>query len=97
MFLEGVLQLDFLRHGHAVLGDGGRAPLFVQHHVAALGAQRDFDRFGKDFHALEQGLPGILAKLQFFSCHRIISFYLSDFELRLPPREGLGAPAPSFG
>ena len=41
--LEGVLQLDFLGHGHAVVGDGGGAPLLVQGDVAALGAEGGLD------------------------------------------------------
>ncbi len=40
--LERVLQFDFLGHGHAVLGDDGRAELLVDHHVAALRPQRQF-------------------------------------------------------
>ena len=31
---ERILQLDFLRHGHAVLGDDRRAKLFFDHSVA---------------------------------------------------------------
>ena len=39
--LEGVLEVDLLGDGDAVVGDGGRAPLLVEHHVAALGAEGD--------------------------------------------------------
>ena len=36
--LELVLELDLLGDRHAVLGHVGRAPGFLQHHVAPLGA-----------------------------------------------------------
>ena len=41
--LVGVLELDFLGDGHAVLGDGRGAELLVQKHVPALGTERDLD------------------------------------------------------
>ena len=44
--LEGVLQLDFLGHGHAVVGDGRGAILAVERHVAALRPQRRLHRVG---------------------------------------------------
>jgi hypothetical protein len=50
--LEGVLQLDLLGHGHAVVGDGGRAPLLVQRDVAALGAQRGLHGVGQGVASL---------------------------------------------
>ena len=36
-----VLELDLLGDGHAVVGDGGGAPLLVEDDVAALGPERD--------------------------------------------------------
>ena len=47
MFSMRVLQLDFLGDGDAVFGDGGRAEGFFEDDVAALGAERDFDRVGE--------------------------------------------------
>src|SRR3546814_14527965 len=44
--LERVVELDLAGHGHTIVGDGGRAPLLVQHDVAALGAKRHLDRVG---------------------------------------------------
>ena len=35
--LKGIVQLNLLGDGHAVVGDEGSAELLVQHHVAALG------------------------------------------------------------
>jgi hypothetical protein len=39
--LVGVLELDLLGDGHAVVGDRGGAPLLLEHDVAALRAERD--------------------------------------------------------
>ncbi len=41
--LEGIFQLDLLGYRHAIVGDGGSAPLLVERHVAPLGAQRGDD------------------------------------------------------
>src|SRR5690606_4360316 len=41
--LVGILELDLTGDGHAVVGDGGGAPLLVEHDVAALGAERHLD------------------------------------------------------
>src|SRR5699024_6582936 len=41
--LELVGQLDFLGHGHAVLGDGGSAEALLEHDIAALGTESDLD------------------------------------------------------
>ena len=47
--LEGIFELDLFGDGDAVMGDGGRAPLFVNGHVPASRAKRDF-------HGLRQGI-----------------------------------------
>src|ERR1043165_8587945 len=44
---ERVLQLDLLGDRHAVLRDGGRAELLVEHDVSALRAERDLNRVGE--------------------------------------------------
>src|SRR5258706_7966975 len=44
--LERILQLDFFCHGHAVLGDDGRAELLFDHRVPALGTERDLHGVG---------------------------------------------------
>ena len=56
--LELVLELDFLGDGHAVLGDGRGAEALVEHHVAALGAERDLDGVGEDVDAGEHARRG---------------------------------------
>jgi hypothetical protein len=45
-----VLELDLLGDGHAVVGDGGGAPLLVEDDVAALGAEGDADHVGQLVH-----------------------------------------------
>ena len=49
--LVGVLELDLLGDGDAVLGDRGRSPLLLQHDVAALRAERDAHGVGELVHA----------------------------------------------
>ena len=66
---ELVLELDFLRDRHAVLGDGGGAEALLEHRVAALGAERGLDGIGKDVHTLEHARAGVIAETYFFSCH----------------------------
>ena len=45
--LEWIFELDLLGDRDAVVGDGGRAELLVEHDVAALRAERDLDRVGQ--------------------------------------------------
>ena len=66
--LERILQLDFLGHGHAVLGDGGRAELLLDDDVAALGAERHLHRVGQRVHAAQNRLTGIFT-VQNLLCH----------------------------
>ena len=46
--LELVGELDLLRDGDAVLGDARRAEALLEHHVAALRAERHLHRMGQD-------------------------------------------------
>ena len=55
--LEGILQLDLLGDGDAVVGDGGRAELLVEGDVAALGAEGDLDGVGQGVDAPLEGRP----------------------------------------
>ena len=57
--LERILQLDLLRHRHAVLGDRGRPELLVEHHVAALRAQGHLDGVGELVYALRGSAAAI--------------------------------------
>ncbi len=54
--LERVLEVDFLRDRHAVLGDGGGAELLVEDHVPALGTEGHLDRVRELVHAAKNRL-----------------------------------------
>ena len=60
--LVRVLELDLLGDGDAVVGDGGRAPLLLQHDVAALRAEGDADGVGELVHALLERTPSLLVE-----------------------------------
>src|SRR6184192_460123 len=76
--LEFVLELDFLRDRHAVLGDGGGAEALLEHGIAALRAQSRLDGVGEDIHAPEHALACVVAESDFFSWHcrdpRLLAF-----------------------
>ena len=60
--LVRVLEVDLLGDGDAVVGDGGRAPLLLQHDVAALRAERDADGVGELVHARLEGTTSLLVE-----------------------------------
>ena len=64
--LVDVFQVDFLGHGHAVLGDGGRAEALLQDDVASAGSQRDLHRLGQLRYAAPQRVAGFLIKRNHF-------------------------------
>ena len=47
---------------HTVVGDGGGAPLLLQHDVAALGAERHLDGVGELVHAALEAATGLLVE-----------------------------------
>ena len=67
--LELVLELDLLGDGDAVLGDAGSAERFLEHDVAALGAERDLDGVGENVDAAQHALARVLSKLDVFRGH----------------------------
>ena len=67
--LEGVFEFDLLGHAHTVLGDTGRAELFVDHHVAAFRAEGYFHGVGQNVYAVYHLLADFIAKLYIFCCH----------------------------
>ena len=62
--LERVLELDLASNRHAVVGDGGRAELLADDHVAALGPERHLDRVGQLVDAGLEAATGVFVKLQ---------------------------------
>src|SRR5882762_6487667 len=67
--LDLVVELDFLRDSHAVLGDGRATELLVDDDIPALGAERHLHRIGQLIHAALQAGPGLGAELQKLGCH----------------------------
>ena len=60
--LEGVLELDVLGDGDAVVGDGGGAPLLVEDDVAAFGSEGDAYGVGELVHSALEGPAGLLVE-----------------------------------
>jgi hypothetical protein len=56
--LVGIVELDLLGDGDAVLGDLGGAELLVDHHVPALGTEGDLDGTGEGGDAVEHLAAG---------------------------------------
>ena len=75
--LELVFELDLLRDRHTVLGDARGAERFVEHDIAALGAERHLHRIGEDVDAAQHAVAGIDGKFDVFSSHCLCS---SDLE-----------------
>ncbi len=74
--LELVLELDFLRDRHAVLGDRRRAEAALEDDVAALGTERDFHGVREHVDANHHPVASGLAETYVFCCHDCISWNL---------------------
>ena len=68
---ERVFELDVLCDGDAVFGHLRRAPAFVEHGVAAAGAERAANGAGQLLDARRQRRPGLIIKQHLFCCHAI--------------------------
>src|SRR5205085_2681572 len=64
--LELVVELDLLGDGDAVLGDTGSAERLVEHHVAALRAERDLHRVVEDVDTAQHAIARVDAEFDFF-------------------------------
>jgi len=60
--LVGLLQLDLLGDGHAVVGDRRGAPLLVEDDVAALGAERHLDGVGEQVEPALHGAASLFVE-----------------------------------
>ena len=69
LVLEDVLDLDLTSDRDAVVGDGRRAELFVEHDVTAFRAEGDLDRVGDGIDARLKGPPRLLPVLQLLVSH----------------------------
>jgi hypothetical protein len=52
-----IFELDFLGHGHTVLGDGRAAEFLVEDHVATRRPERRLDGARELFHSAQQSVP----------------------------------------
>src|SRR5439155_22190251 len=64
--LHRVLELDLADDRHAVVGDGRRAELLLEDHVAALGAERDAYCLGNGVDALLEVLSRLNVECDYF-------------------------------
>ena len=60
--LVGILEVDLLGDGHAIVGDRGGAPLLVEHDVAALRAEGDAHGVGQLVHAGFETAAGLFVE-----------------------------------
>ena len=60
--LVGILEVDLLGDGHAVIGDRGGAPLLFEDDVAALRPQRDAYGVGELVHARFERTTSLLVE-----------------------------------
>jgi hypothetical protein len=67
--LELVGELDVACHRDAVLADAGRPERLVEHHVAALGPERDLHRIGQNADAAQQLLARLAAEPDLLGYH----------------------------
>ncbi len=70
--LDGIFQFNFFGNGYAVLGYGGGTEFFLDHHIAAFGAQGDFHGVGQRVHAFFHFISGFDVEEDLF-CHDIFS------------------------
>ena len=67
--LERIGELDLLRDGDAVLGDGRCAELLVDDDVSALRSERDLHRLGELIDAALERRARVGVEMEFFGCH----------------------------
>jgi hypothetical protein len=75
--LERVLQLDLFGHRHTVFGDVRSAEFLLENYVAALGAERYFDRIGELIDAAQNCLTGMFTINNLF-CHGCFFLVISN-------------------
>ena len=66
--LVGVVELDLFGDRHAVVRDGGGAPLLLEDDIAALRAKRHLDGVGELVDARLEATAGLFIESQFFCC-----------------------------
>src|SRR6202035_1034918 len=96
--LPRVLELDLLGDGHTIVGDRGGAPLLLENHVPALGAEGYLHGVGKLVHAALEAAPGVLVKRDHLRCHWLSPPWLHE-DRPTPATDGTpdGGPSPPPG
>jgi hypothetical protein len=74
--LVGVVELDLLGDGDAVLGDGGRAEGLLEDDDAAGGAEGDLDGVRELADALEDALAGVGVESDLLGSHGCFLFWI---------------------
>ena len=69
--LASILQFDFLGDAHSVLRHCRGPEFFVEHNVAALGAERGLHCATQFFYSSEEGPARGFVKDQLFCCHKL--------------------------
>ncbi len=92
--LVRVLELDLLGDAHTIVGDGGGAPLLLEHDVAALGAERHLDGVGEDVHAPLEAAARLLVERDHLGHTALSSWTLAAAR---PDRTRLSACLRTFG
>jgi hypothetical protein len=67
--LELVLEFDLLGDRDSVLGDAGGAERFLEHHVAALRAERHLDGIRQDVDAAQHLVARVGGEFHFLCSH----------------------------
>jgi len=82
--LEGILQLDLLRHGHTVLGDIGGAELLSRTTLRPLGPS-GLHGVGELVHAAKDGPAGLLGRTStaWLACCLLLQVSVTCFGCRL--------------
>ncbi len=88
--LVRVVELDLLGDGDAVVGDGGGAPLLLQHDVAAAGAEGDAHGVRQDVQAALEAAAGLLVESDDL-CHGCVSSLPDVFQALSNPRDAGGS------
>src|SRR4030095_16897202 len=79
--LERILQLDLLRHGDAVFGDGRRPEFRIENHVSSPRPEGYLHRVGQAVDPAKNALPRRIAVHNLFS-HNLLS---PRYRREMPP------------
>ena len=87
--LLGILEVEFLGDGHAVVADDRRAPFLLDQHRFRFRPQRDADGIGELRRPTKDLLPGGGTKHNLFVRHRRLLLSMTLINIRKRPARGL--------